>query len=107
VVIRKLVGANYIAEKAYTHQAKETFIVIYRYDSIGIVVSADEVGGVLPLVASTATTEDITLGSTLETGSKDGQDQFQGEIIFNGTFDSWEQAVDYINTHNLADTSNL
>jgi hypothetical protein len=91
----------------YTHVANTQLIVVWGYDSSGMKASAVSVGGILPAATSNAFSTDAVLGSTMETGSRDGALQFQGEVIFNGTFNSFQQAIDYINDHNLADTSNL
>lgn len=92
---------------SYTHTQDTEMIIIYRYDLTEFGVSAIGLGGTFPAITPTANTDPIVLGATVETGSWVGITQFQGEILFNGTFDSWQQAIDYINANNLADTTNL
>jgi hypothetical protein len=91
----------------YTHVANGAAVVIYKWDTGGMAISSVSLGGTLPEAGVNANTDNAQLGTTLETGSLSGGSQFSGEILFNGTFDTMDQAVAFIKAKNWADTSNL
>jgi hypothetical protein len=108
VTMRKFVNSS--SEQAiisYTHAEDEEMVVIYGWDGSIVKISAIAAGGILPTPASDTSTSDAPLSSTLETGSKNGALSFQGEILFNGTFSSFDQAKSFIEANGWADTSNL
>jgi hypothetical protein len=104
----KRIGGSTIGllQPTYTHQADTPMICVFKYDSDGMMLSVADVGGVLSPTSNSNTTP-ITLGSTLETGSRGGANQFQGEPIFNGFFTSLTQALDFVEANKWADVSAL
>ena len=106
VFFRKVIaGATSQIPLAYNYAANDLFIGLYSWDEDGMKFSYSLIGGTFPTPATNANADNVVLGATLETGSRNGANQFSGEIPINATFSSWEQAVQFASKY--ADVSNL
>jgi hypothetical protein len=92
---------------SYTHAADTPFAVIAIWDGTNMRVTAAKVGGTFPAYDTDSNVASAVLGSTLESFSRNGGEQFQGEGVMVSSFSTEAQLISFVDKHNIADTSNL
>jgi hypothetical protein len=92
---------------SYTHAADTPFAVIAIWDGTNMRVTAADVGGTFPAYQTNGNTADAILGTVLESSSRDGGEQFQGEGVYVSSFTSEAQLLTFVDANGVASTANL